>query len=397
MQRLRLEGIRKGDVVAICLEPSPDFVVAALAILGGGAAYLPVDQNCPAERMLSMIADSGARVLITTPQLCPEIHASGSVAVIDVGTGLAGEGDLEVLPGGDGADDLAYMIYTSGSTGQPKAVEVTHRGLLNLIDWHIQAFKISRRDRASQVARLSFDAAVWEIWPYLVSGATLVIPESRDRQDPARLKEWLLLERITVAFAPTVIAERLSNMEWPRKTALRLLLTGGEALRAYPGKGLPFTLINNYGPTECTVVTTSGPVPSEGNCSSPPAIGRPIAHVQVHILGSDLKPVGQGETGEICIGGPGLARGYHNRTELTAENSFRILLTKPPEPAYSEQETSVNSAKTDNSNSSGALTIRSRYGGTGSSQMRLLLRLVDIRRSGSALLWPMGAMTKRNN
>jgi len=320
-RRLQSAGVRKSDIVAVCMAPSPEFIAAALAIISAGAAYLPVDQNDPAERLLYMMADSGARVLITTSQLCRAIHVPGSVRVIDIDRNQEGEEDAGTLPVAADADpdDLAYLIYTSGSTGHPKGVEITHRGLSNLIDWHNRAFDISHKDRGSQVAGLSFDAAVWEIWPYLVSGATLCIPENCDRRDPLRLKEWLVEERITVAFVPTVLAEQLAQMTWPRKTALRLLLTGGEALRAYPRKGLPFTLVNNYGPTECTVVTTSGPIPGDGDCSSVPAIGRPIADAEIYILGEDLKRLEPGQTGEICIGGPSLARGYHNRPELTAE------------------------------------------------------------------------------
>jgi non-ribosomal peptide synthetase component F len=293
-QRLRMADIRNGDVIAVCLPPSPEFIAAALAIMSAGAAYLPLDQHCPAERLLFMVADSGARLVITTSRFCQAIHIPGSVPVIEIDRNHEGEEDPETLLAGDDnadPDDLAYLIYTSGSTGQPKGVEITRRSLSNLIFWHNRTFDINHKDRGSQVAGLSFDAAVWEIWPYLVSGATLCIPENWVRQDPIRLQQWLVAESITVAFAPTVLAEQLSQMTWPRKTALRLLLTGGEALRAYPRKGLPFTVVNNYGPTECTVVTTSGPVSAEGDCSSPPAIGHPIAQAEVYIVGEDLKRV----------------------------------------------------------------------------------------------------------
>jgi acyl-CoA synthetase (AMP-forming)/AMP-acid ligase II/acyl carrier protein len=153
----------------------------------------------------------------------------------------------------------------------------------------------------------------------LTAGSVLCIPEDGVRQAPVRLQRWLVEEKITVAFAPTVIAESLSQMEWPSETRLRLLLTGGEALRTYPRKNLPFTLVNNYGPTECTVVTTSGPVSAGGDYSSAPAIGRPIDKAELFILGEDLKPLPPGQTGELCVGGPSLARGYRNRPELTAE------------------------------------------------------------------------------
>jgi non-ribosomal peptide synthetase component F len=217
-----------------------------------GAAYLPVDRNCPAERLSFLIGDSGARRLVTTSELSPAVRVPESVPILEMDRSQEARDDpgSPATPEDARPDDLAYLIYTSGSTGQPKGVEITHRGLSHLIDWHLEAFRVSHQDRGSQVADLSFDAAVWETWPYLVSGATLCIPESSIRHDPRRLQEWLVAERITVAFVPTVLAERLLQMTWPGRTALRFLLTGGEALRAYPSKGLPFILVNNYGPTE---------------------------------------------------------------------------------------------------------------------------------------------------
>jgi amino acid adenylation domain-containing protein len=318
---LQRAGLLCRDVAAVCVPPSPEFIVAALAIMRAGATYLPIDQNCPPERLSFMIADSGARLLITTSRHRSELQVNSSIPLIEVDRLQIDQTCTETLPEFLDAepDDLAYLIYTSGSTGEPKGVEITHRGLSNLIAWHTRAFEISPTDRASQVASLSFDAAAWEIWPYLSAGSVLCIPEDGVRHAPVRLHRWLVEERITVAFAPTVVAESLSQMEWPSKTRLRLLLTGGEALRNYPRTNLPFTLVNNYGPTECTVVTTSGPVSAGGDYSSAPPIGRPIDKVELFILGEDLKPLPPGQTGEICVGGPSLARGYHNLPELTAE------------------------------------------------------------------------------
>jgi amino acid adenylation domain-containing protein len=332
-RRLHSAGVGRGDVVALYLAPSPEFIASALASMSAGAAYLPIDLNCPAERLCFTISDSGARFLITRSELCQSVRIPESVLLLEIDRIQRGEDHVAVrLPTTDntGPDDLAYVIYTSGSTGQPKGVEITRRGLANLVAWHNQAFQISPKDRGSHIADLSFDAAVWEIWPYLVAGATLSIPDSCVRQDPARLQQWLVAEKITVAFAPTVLAEPLSRMTWPRNTALRLLLTGGEALRAYPRRGLPFRLVNNYGPTECTVVATSGLVSPDGDHFSPPPIGRPIAQAEVYILGEDMRQVRPGETGEICIGGPSLARGYRNRPELTAEKFVASPFDRTP-------------------------------------------------------------------
>jgi acyl-coenzyme A synthetase/AMP-(fatty) acid ligase/acyl carrier protein len=173
---------------------------------------------------------------------------------------------------------------------------------------------------------VSFDAAVWEIWPYLAAGATLCIPGSDVRKDAGRLQQWILSERITVAFAPTVLAERLILMDWPRKTALRILLTGGEALRTYPRRDLPFTFVNNYGPTECTVVATSGIVAPDEKACTPPSIGHPIQGVQAYVLDEDMKPLRSGQSGELYLGGSSLAVGYHNRPHLTAEKFIFLPL-----------------------------------------------------------------------
>jgi amino acid adenylation domain-containing protein len=313
-------GTKRGDIVALCIPPSAEFVAAALAIMSAGAVYFPIDESCPAERLFFMLEDSGARLLITTSHVSPVARSSTSARIIEIDQ-IQDPDSVATLSEDAEIDDpnLAYLIYTSGSTGQPKGVEITHGGLSNLIAWHNRAFDIAPNDRASQIARLSFDAAVWEIWPYLAAGATLCVPGTNVRQDPRELQQWFVSERITVAFAPTILAQQLTQLEWPRRTALRLLLTGGDALRVYPRSGLPFRLINNYGPTECTVVATSGAVrPDETSCAPPP-IGRPIYGVEIHIVGEDLKPLKPGQAGELCIGGQSLARGYRNRPELTAQ------------------------------------------------------------------------------
>ena len=133
---------------------------------------------------------------------------------------------------------------------------------MNLIFWHQETFGITAADRASHLAGVGFDAAVWEIWPHLTAGATLVLVDEQTRTSADLLRDWLVKERITVAFVPTIFAEPMLAHSWPQDTALRYLLTGGEALHRHPPPGLPFTVVNNYGPTECTVVATSGVFPA---------------------------------------------------------------------------------------------------------------------------------------
>ena len=155
-----------------------------------------------------------------------------------------------------GPSNLAYVIYTSGSTGTPKGVEIEHRGLTNLICWHRTVYGISSSNRATQIASPAFDAAVWEIWPYLAAGASIHIPDEPTRLSPAKLVAWLARNQITHCFMPTPLAEGALEESWPNPAALKVLLTGGDKLRRAPFRPLPFTFVNHYGPTENSVVTT---------------------------------------------------------------------------------------------------------------------------------------------
>jgi acyl-coenzyme A synthetase/AMP-(fatty) acid ligase len=167
---------------------------------------------------------------------------------------------------------------------------------------------------------LGFDAAVWELWPYLVAGASVHLAHEEVRQNPQKLRNWLLEEKITIAFLPTPLAESLLLLEWPKQPALRILLAGADTLHHSPPASLPFTLVNNYGPTECTVVATSGRVwPTSNSSSQPPSIGRPIDNTEIYILDEEMTEVASGKPGELYIGGAGVARGYRNHPELTKQ------------------------------------------------------------------------------
>ncbi|MDP9122651.1 MAG: non-ribosomal peptide synthetase, partial [Acidobacteriota bacterium] len=200
-------------------------------------------------------------------------------------------------------------------------VVVPHRGLCNLADWHIDAFGVTAADRASRLAGLDFDASVWELWPYWSVGAAVVLPPEETRLSPEALRDWLSRAAVTLAFVPTPMAERLLEVSWPAETRLRLLLTGGDALYGHPPAALPFRLINNYGPTENSVVSTAGQVAAAaitGRRERAPAIGRPIHNVRAYLLGADLLPVPIGARGELCVAGRGLAQGYLAHPDLTA-------------------------------------------------------------------------------
>jgi acyl-coenzyme A synthetase/AMP-(fatty) acid ligase/acyl carrier protein len=164
------------------------------------------------------------------------------------------------------------------------------------------------------------------LWPYLASGASVHLPEEWIRSDAKALRDWMVSQGITISFAATAMAENLMQLDWPGTTALRFLLTGADTLKKYPSSRLPFVLVNNYGPTEGTVVSTSGVIAPDSSSNQPPSIGHPIDGVEIYILDAHQQPVPEGATGEIYIGGAGLARGYRNRPDLTEErfipNSF---------------------------------------------------------------------------
>ena len=317
---LRSVGVGRDVAVGLYLERSPAMVVTALAILKAGGAYIPLDPVQPPARLAFMLRDSEARVVVSTTELAQRLSAgSWQVVTLDGDSQkIAAQPETQpavvVKP-----EDLAYIIYTSGSTGQPKGVELVHSGLSNLVAWHLRAFQVTSADRATSLAAMGFDGAVWELWPYLVSGASVHLPEERVRSDAKALRDWMVAQGITVSFAATAMAENLMQLDWPGTTALRFLLTGADTLKKYPSSRLPFVLVNNYGPTEGTVVSTSGVVAADSSANQPPSIGRPIDGVGIYILDDHQRPVTEGTAGEIYIGGAGLARGYRNRPDLTAE------------------------------------------------------------------------------
>jgi amino acid adenylation domain-containing protein len=331
---LRGLGAGPDHCVALFMERSIDFVISALAVLKTGAAYLPLDSSIPADRAGFILADSASSILLAHRGKSTGVNA-GSCRIFELdGNDAAGIASMSTqsLKIESTSQSLAYVIYTSGSTGQPNGVEITHANLLNLIHWHQSAFGITARDRASQVAGLGFDAAAWEIWPHLTAGASLHIADDITRRSPRALCAWLVSEKITVGFVPTVLAEQMLQMNWPADTALRFLLTGADTLQRRPATGLPFTLVNNYGPTECTVVATSGKITPEANAALRPTVGRPtigtpIANATVFILDEALRPVATGDAGELCVAGALVGRGYRNRPELTAS---RFVTYTPP-------------------------------------------------------------------
>lgn len=319
---LRGLGIGPGSIVGLCLDRSVEFPVCALAVFKSGAAYLPLEPKTPARRMEGMLKGVQLSLVITNSGIISALPKAVNFVSLDDRAAQIAHCSSDPLSVSPTPENLAYIIYTSGSTGTPKAVAVGHDNLLNLCQWHNRTLAVVPSDRATQVASIGFDAAVWELWPHLIAGASVHLVEDEIRTQPQKLRDWIVREKITISFAPTPLAEQMLKLEWPEESALRCLLTGADTLHEYPPENLPFALLNNYGPTECTVVATSGVIPPQigdnQEAEQLPAIGRPIDGAEVYILDGQMKPAPAGTIGEIYIGGTGVARGYLNDSELTA-------------------------------------------------------------------------------
>ena len=325
-------GVGPNALVALCVNRSPDMIVGLLGILKAGGAYVPLDPAYPYERLAFMLEDTQTPVLVTQQGLAASLPTQHTrVVCLDA--------DSEMLEQQSSADvsshisphDLAYVIYTSGSTGRPKGVQITHGSLLNLVFWHQRAFEVTPFDRATQLTSPAFDATGWELWPYLTIGASVYLMDEQSRSVPDLCRDWLLRHDITITFLPTLLAEGVMALEWPSQTSLRVLLTGADTLHHYPAPTLPFAVVNNYGPTEATVVASSGRVLPRSDAAQPPSIGRPIDNTRIYILDEHLQQVPPGEPGELYIGGAGVAKGYLNRPDLTSKRFIPDPFDNEPE------------------------------------------------------------------
>lgn len=311
---LHSAGVGPSDLVAVATGRGPQFVIACVAAWRIGAAHLPLDLTNPARRLRTILDEAQPAVMVVDDDTA--------------GLGLGPEARVDGHPPSRGGlpgptmDSPAYVIFTSGTTGQPKGVVVGHAALDNLIGWHLSAYNVTAADRAMHTAGLGFDASVWEIWPYLAAGATVVVCSDDDRVFVDALADRAGRSRCTIGFFATALAEELLGSGLV-PDSLRYLLTGGDVLRM---SGLPpvgCTLVNHYGPTEATVVTTAYRV-VEANLEAAPPIGRPITGARVTLRDADLRPVAEGTVGEICVGGTVLANGYLRQPELTRERFIHL-------------------------------------------------------------------------
>jgi amino acid adenylation domain-containing protein len=313
---LRDRGVGHGDVVAVCLDRSADMPVVLLGILKAGAAYVPLDPIYPADRLEYMLADSGARVIVADRHLSDRLPAADvPVLWLDAHWWDTAAQAPPVAPQGD-ASDLAYVLYTSGSTGRPKGVEITHRSLVNFLESMRQQPGLTADDRLVAVTTLCFDISGLEMYLPLLTGAELVVAARTTVADPRELAALLSRAGATVMQATPATWRMLLDSGWPGLTSLRVFC-GGEALTRELADRLlacGCEVWNLYGPTETTIWSTVERIePGTGAIT----VGRPIANTTTYVFDRNLQPLPQGVPGELCIGGDGVARGYHNRPDLT--------------------------------------------------------------------------------
>ncbi|PSL90936.1 non-ribosomal peptide synthetase [Pseudomonas sp. R9.37] len=305
-------GVQPDDRVAICCRRGPQMLVGLLGILKAGAGYVPIDPAYPAERIAYLLQDSTPVAVLAEASTRDLLGTQATVDLFDECLRHHAVSNPQLA--GLTPAHLAYVIYTSGSTGQPKGVMVEHRTVENLVHWHCEAFGLDARSHTSSVAGFGFDAMAWEVWPALCAGATLHVPPAEvGNENIDELLAWWLAQPLDVSFLPTPVAEYAFSQNLHHPT-LRILLIGGDRLRQFTQERR-FAVINNYGPTEATVVATSGRV----RAGQALHIGRPIANASVYVLDAQLRPVPVGVAGELYVGGRGVARGYLNRPQMSAE------------------------------------------------------------------------------
>jgi amino acid adenylation domain-containing protein/non-ribosomal peptide synthase protein (TIGR01720 family) len=340
---LRGLGVGPEVLVGICAERSLDMLVGVLGILKAGAAYVPLDPSYPQERLAFMLEDTQVPVLLTqahllgklpgvlqppgcdhSPDVRPTTHSAHHVVRLDADWPVIAGLPTENPDSGVTADNLAYVIYTSGSTGRPKGVLIEHAGVCNQLIWRQSAYPLTRNDCVLHTASLSFDISVWELFGPLLAGARIVMAAPGQQRNTAELAALIARRQITILQLPTPLLRVL--LDEPALAAcdrLRHICCGGEALtieiQAQCAARLPEAALHNlYGPTEATIEATFWDCQTDDGQGCIP-IGRPIANKQIYILDEHLVSVPIGTPGELHIGGIGLARGYLNHPELTAE------------------------------------------------------------------------------
>ena len=330
-------GVGPGVRVGLRVHRSVDMVVAVYAIVGAGGAYVPFDPRYPADRTAFMLEDSQVQLVLghrdlleqlpaTAVELLPLDDAEQQAAVARPTDGTSGAQQLKDPQ----PDDIAYVLYTSGSTGRPKGVAVTHRSVAHLVNWAAEAFKPEDLAMVAAAASLNFDISVFELFaPLALGGGVRVVDDAISMSLAVHRHQADITMLVTV---PSAVAELVHMRRLP--SSLRVIITVGEVLTRGLADAIlrerpDVRLFNAYGPTEATVFVTGADVVAGG--TEPPSIGRPFPHVRLHVVDDQLRPVAQGQWGELLIAGEWLAGGYHNRPELTSERFLPDTIA--PDPA----------------------------------------------------------------
>src|SRR5256714_4797720 len=317
-------GVVSDSLVGICLDRSPEMIVAVLATLKAGGAYVPLDPTYPQERLAFMLDDAKVSVLLTQSRFVTTLSSyDGPRVCLDkdwksIDETCADDLSVQTSPG-----NLAYVIYTSGSTGKPKGAMITHRGLTNYLNYATEGYEVAAGGGALLHSSISFDLTVTSLFaPLMVGRSVFLVPDGIETLAAALIEKTnYSLLKITPAHL-----RALTELLPPDQLAghVRVLIIGGEALHfealSFWREHAPETrIINEYGPTETVVGCCVYEVSANDPASGPVPIGKPIAKTQLHVLDESLRPAGIGEVGELFIGGAGVARGYLNRRELSRE------------------------------------------------------------------------------
>nr|WP_262920167.1 amino acid adenylation domain-containing protein [Niabella hibiscisoli] len=315
---LLFKGIHKNDRVAIVLERGVNIIVSLLAVLKCGASYIPVDPHYPKDRVAFMIEDADAQFIITslTHVNLFDNERVNTIVLDEAGRELE-RCSLERPDIEFGPETIAYILYTSGSTGKPKGAMVTHRNLAHFLKGMQNAFNITAQSRFLSVSSISFDASCFDNYLCLVNGAELVLTSNEIIKDGQLLLNEIEKRNISIILATPITFKLMLAASWDRKIPVTLLSAGEVLLPALAKELLPRckALYNVYGPTETTVICTLTRILSDNRIT----IGAAIADTPIYILDDQMKPVEEGETGEIFIGGDGVSNGYWKREELTQQ------------------------------------------------------------------------------
>lgn len=313
--RLRALGLMHEARVGVCLPRGPRAVVAMLAVWKADAAWVPLDPSYPLARLQHISQDAGLACVIggaETISICADLGKALLHIDENEDAAVAAAPSIE-SPATN--EQLAYLIYTSGSTGTPKGAMVTHRSLRLLADWYATQTALMPGARHSQMAQFGFDAMVIEIWCALAAGASLHFVDAETRLHPRQLAAWLEAEGIHVAFMPTPLAEEFLASGAAMPKALQWISCGGDRLKHHALAGGP-RVLNCYGLTETTVISTAAEVPEHDG--APITIGRPLPNTRAYVLDGELRPVAIGQAGELYVAGAMVGRGYHGKPGMTA-------------------------------------------------------------------------------